>query len=92
MSGLADAGSKINLYVGNKLCIPVIDFIFISYCTIPDSYLSDGFDGSKVLYCCYCVWHTSNTGLGETGGFAMPVNSAIHRVKDELKMLFKTVA
>lgn len=40
LSGLADAGSKIHLNVDDKLCVPVIDFIFISYCTVSDSCLS----------------------------------------------------
>lgn len=50
LSGLADAGSKIHLYVGDKLCVPIVDFIFISYCPVPDSCFSDGIEGSKAPY------------------------------------------
>ena len=53
--GLADVKSKIRLYVGGKLCIPVIDFIFVSCFIVPNSCLFNGFDGNNVLYCSYCV-------------------------------------
>lgn len=53
--GLAGARSKIHLYVGGKLCIPVIDFIFVSCYIVPNSCLLNGFDGKNALYCSYCV-------------------------------------
>lgn len=88
-SGLADSGSEIHLYVGDKLCIPVIDFIVISYFRVPDACLSDGFDGS-ITAVTVCDTPAS-IGLWETHGFTMPVHSAIHRVQAEMNMLLKTV-